>query len=128
MMIFPGICSLAQHGSQADLLLKQAINYLIRNIFKNKAPISLPHSSCRCCCVCASGCCSGIGHPGTSVPLAALPGCVTAPGRGRSSEIGVCMFINPRQANAIVLQLNQSKTLQQRELIKTRYLQKATLQ
>lgn len=127
MMIFLGICSLAQHGSQADLLLKQAINYLIRNIFKNNASISLPHSSCRCCCVCASGCCSGIGHPSTSVPLAIFPGCVTAPVDGEISEIGVCMFINPRQANAIMFQLSQSKKLDRRELIKRRYLQKATL-
>lgn len=127
MMIFPGICSLAQHGSQADLLLKQAINYLIRNIFKNKAPISLPHSSCRCCCVC------GAAARGDWPPRhAGAIGCAAAlrhrccPGRG--SQIGVCLFINPGPANASLPRLNHGKTLQHRELIKRRYLQKATLQ
>lgn len=127
-MIFLGVCSLAQHGSQADLLLKQAINYLIRNIFKNNVSISLPCSSCRCCCVCACGCCSGIGRASTSVPLAIFLGCVTTPVYGEISEIGVCMFINPRQANAIMLQLCWSEELDQRELSKRRYSQKAVLQ
>lgn len=127
MMIFPGICSLAQHGSQADLLLKQAINYLIRNIFKNKAPISLPHSSCRCCCVCAAAAARGLA---TLARRCHWLRCQAASALrpSSSSQIGVCMFINPGQANATTLQLNHTKTLQQRELIKRRYLQKAALQ
>lgn len=108
MMIFPGICSLAQHGSQADLLLKQAINYLIRNIFKNNAPISPAQQLPLLLCL-RERLLPGDWPPQHVCALAALPGCVTAPVGGEISEIGVCMLINPRQANAIMFQFSQSK-------------------